>query len=992
MKILLTLLITAVSLFAGNDKNRDIHNLKDPERFFQSVDDRAVGLLDKGELSNLLTNYGIISDFHLGTPALHWPMEGTDVQHYGFGVNLILVADGEILASVYDQSSAVLDFGWEALDGSLGGIFNDERNEFNTAGDGVTPFQAFSDRRETWAVIDGVPTWMGWYRENLENPGTFVEGEFVSDRDAFSVLQDNRGMELVIKQTGYTYGRPYAENFLFVRFRLYNMGNTDYDSCYIGFQADLKPDFYSDDLIQYWTMEPWDENPSFVWKWDYNGIAQRGDSSYFEENWIGPVGYIGMGMVDTPNDMGVTSFHYYNDDESPVEDEYFAAMLKNDTNAPLEDLDRYFHGPDSAIDDPANWQEVDLDTFPGSEITFTIGSGPFYLPVGDSADFAIVFAIGEDSVNLRDDVETAYYMAKERAYQGSGPPSVPNITATEGDGFIRLFWDNIVEFSIDALSGEMDFEGYKLYKSTDGGLTWGEPVTNYYGDIIGYVPIAQFDVADSITGLDPAYGPDFPNANNWLGDDTGLQHTYLDNDVTNGMEVWYCVTAYDKGVFDPTDPSLTEPSYENTLGISPYDQNIAAVTPGTQAGDITPGIGSELIEINGLVADGQLELTVVDESALKDAVYNITFNDEGDTNWLGPDSFEITEELTLNLENLTESTFRFLNVFTGDSFDYKFFPLSGDDQPVVDGFRITAKDIEGTGVRNIGWTTINGDSSTFDWWTENRHPGNSQAFEEVVLGLDDWRITVTDTPVEAGFLPVGFGTLPDTTIMVPLMVERADYDSGGVWVDATEHLWVSDLVLYFGPIPSLGPLGWDLIPGGAGYNPDPNTGTIWPDMLVLRDDENDTTGSEIWLKTQNGPEDAIPPSVGDVFTIETFKPFTSSLTYEFSTQAGTQSFANADLSKIKVVPNPIIVESGLETDPYESKVMFTHLPSECDIIIFTVSGNKVVKLHHESNTSEGFSYWDLRNKEGQNVAYGLYVYVVKTPDGRSTTGKLMVIR
>jgi len=41
---------------------------------------------------------------------------------------------------------------------------------------------------------------------------------------------------------------------------------------------------------------------------------------------------------------------------------------------------------------------------------------------------------------------------------------------------------------------------------------------------------------------------------------------------------------------------------------------------------------------------------------------------------------------------------------------------------------------------------------------------------------------------------------------------------------------------------------------------------------------------------------------------------------------------------------------------------------------------------------DGFAYWDVRNKHGQDVAYGVYVYVVKTPGGKSHTGKLMVIR
>ena len=994
MKQILFLLIIPTLLWAQNSPLPGQHNLKDPQRYFQGINDRGVGLLDKGELSNLATNYGILADYHLGAPSLHWPRNGSDVQHYGFGVNFILAVDGQVVSSIYDQSSAVLDFGWEALDDGSGLLFNSTRNPYNTAGDGVTPFLALSDIRETWPVIGGVSTWPGHYRENLENPGLFVEGEFVSDRDIFSVFRDDYDMGLIVEQTAYSYGRPYAEDFIIIRFRLKNEGTSHYESCYAGFQADLKPDFYADDYIQYWTMEDYDETPSFFYKWDHNGVAQRDDSSHFGDLWEGPVGYIGMGMVETPGDMGVTSFHYYHDDNSPVDDEYFAMMMANDTSAGLEHMDWYFHGDDPSFDDPALWVEVDPDSgeIPGAEITFTFGTGPFTLFPGDNVDFAVVFAIGADSADLYENVETAYFMANERSYQGSGPPAVPHLTAIPGNGVVHIYWDNIAEFSIDAISGEADFEGYKLYKSTDGGETWGEPITNFYGDNVGWVPLAQFDLADSVTGLDPAYGPDFPAANNWLGDDTGLEHSFSDYDVVNGVEVWYCITAYDRGVYDPEDPSVTEPSYENALGVSVYDMNVAAVTPGTEASDLTPGVSPYLTEIGGRIADGQLEVVIIDPNGLLDHSYQITFNDSGDWVMMGEDS-AMAEELTLNLEDLTAGTYYFVNSLTGDDFYYKNIPLTGDDLPIVNGFRLIAENIEGAGIRTMGWTTVTGDSSTFDWWTENRHPGNQSSYEEVVEGLDDWLITITEDSVRIPVLPIGFSLEPEDTIWAHLGVERADYNAGGEWVDATSHLWISDLYLYFSDTTIMGPYGWDLIPGGAGYNPNPNTGTIWPDMLILRDDEDDETGSLIYLKTQNGPADAIPPSVGDVYTIETYKPFNSQLVYQFSTQAMSNIPGGADLSIIKVVPNPLIVSSGLESNPYETKVMFTHLPSVCDIYIYTVSGNRVTTLHHPNASSgAGFTYWDLLNHQGQNVAYGLYVYVVKTPAGDSTTGKLMVIR
>ncbi|MBU1653212.1 hypothetical protein KKA00_13400, partial [bacterium] len=885
IKHILSLLLIPLMLYAQEPIKPGAHLLKNPERWLHAVDDRAVGLLDKGELSNLFTNYGILTDFHLANPALHWPRAGSDVQHYGFGSGLILVADDQVIASIYDQSSSALDFGWEAYDGSLGMYHNDERNDFNTSGDDITPFLAFSDIRETWPEQDGVSTWPGYFRENLQVPGQYVEGEFTSDRDIFAVFQDVYGLGLRVHQTAYSYGRYYAEDLIIFRFRLFNDGDESFDSCYVGYQADLKPDFYADDYINYWQIEPYTESPSFFYKWDHNGVAQRDDSSHFEDLWEGPVGWLGMGMLETPDDLGITSFHYYHDDYSPIENEYFAAILQNDTASTLEDIDRYFHGDDPAFDDPALWQETDKDSLPGSEITFTIGSGPFSLAPGDSIDFAIVYAIGADSAALRQNVDMAYFMAHEASYQGSGPPATPHLTAVPGDGLVKLFWDNRAESSVDAISNEVDFEGYRIYKSEDFGATWGEPITNFFGDEIGWQPIVQFDLADSITGLDPAYGANFPTANKWLGDDTGIQHSYTDTDVSNGLEVWYCITAYDKGVFDPTDPSRTEPSYENVIGASQYDIHVVAVTPRTEPVDVDPGNIGLPVEIAGKQADGTLNLLIVEPANLLDHEYQITFNDSNDVVVIAGDTV-IATELTLNLEDLTAGSFTFTNELFGEEFVYKNIPVQGDDQPIVNGFRIVVENIAGFGVSSLGWTTVMGDSSTFDWWTENRHQGNQSAYEEVVEGLDDWRITIVDELVEVQAIAAGFGIAPpDCTFFVPLQVERADYNAGGVWVDATDHLQISDLQLIFTGSGSVGPYGWDLIPGGDGYNPDPNFGTLWPDILVLQDDEVDTTGSIVYIFTQNGPEDATPPSVGDVFEIKTFKPFNNALVYQFSTEA-----------------------------------------------------------------------------------------------------------
>ena len=45
-----------------------------------------------------------------------------------------------------------------------------------------------------------------------------------------------------------------------------------------------------------------------------------------------------------------------------------------------------------------------------------------------------------------------------------------------------LSWDSSAENSEDYLTGYYDFEGYRLYKSTDGGDTWGTDSDKIYDD------------------------------------------------------------------------------------------------------------------------------------------------------------------------------------------------------------------------------------------------------------------------------------------------------------------------------------------------------------------------------------------------------------------------------------------------------------------------------------------------------------------------------
>jgi hypothetical protein len=102
----------------------------------------------------------------------------------------------------------------------------------------------------------------------------------------------------------------------------------------------------------------------------------------------------------------------------------------------------------------------------------------------------------------------------------------------------------------------------------------------------------------------------------------------------------------------------------------------------------------------------------------------------------------------------------------------------------------------------------------------------------------------------------------------------------------------------------------------------------------------------------------------------------------------------SDLYNVYVVPNPVRTGSSrLTTDNYhnfpDGLVRFVNVPPNCTIKIFTVAGDLVWVNDHVDGT--GNVEWDVRNLENEDVASGVYVYRIESPDD-SVYGRIVVIR
>ena len=80
----------------------------------------------------------------------------------------------------------------------------------------------------------------------------------------------------------------------------------------------------------------------------------------------------------------------------------------------------------------------------------------------------------------------------------------------------------------------------------------------------------------------------------------------------------------------------------------------------------------------------------------------------------------------------------------------------------------------------------------------------------------------------------------------------------------------------------------------------------------------------------------------------------------------------------------------LKITKYKKRIRFTQLPEKCTITIYTVTGEKVREIKHDS-ISDGNEWWDLRSYNNQEVAPGLYIYVIEA-DNAKKIDKFAIIR
>jgi hypothetical protein len=143
------------------------------------------------------------------------------------------------------------------------------------------------------------------------------------------------------------------------------------------------------------------------------------------------------------------------------------------------------------------------------------------------------------------------------------------------------------------------------------------------------------------------------------------------------------------------------------------------------------------------------------------------------------------------------------------------------------------------------------------------------------------------------------------------------------------------------------------------------------------------------------------PAAGDVYRYDSQRPFVATDEFIIKVVESSQEKQEAaeDLDKIRVVPNPYIVTNMMEPAVrniylnQRRRLMFTHIPAQCTIKIFTISGYLVDEIEVYNEPSDGIVHWDLLTREGLEIAPGVYVYHLKsTATGKEKMGKFAIVK
>jgi len=636
------LLVSAILLFYafsynGGDDKKVKKNLEDDDSHYTNV----------GNIGLTVTNFGTY-----GNGFIYWPYQpsceyplGSGIEHIfdgGLWVGGFIANDslGNGRTGPYVTTGAVD----AASVSAKGGGFE----YTNTTGSHIVERSSLIESR--------------FYSPDAVSHQDFVM-DFVDTNVVYSngePIENHDPMGLSIHEEAYAWNFPFANFFVILNFTVKNVTNKYIDSVYVGLWTDAvvrntkitgrhfdgaffnkSGDGYSDSLkIAY----EFDATGDIGYTDSYVGIQQLGSTPALPKKIL-----VGNDSLPTVN---YVSWQFRN----AVDPNFFS---------PIDDIQRYrkmqgYFGGNNRYGSGVN--PADLKT--PSNRSELITKGPFHkIAPGDSLNvvFAIVCAkkygndpaaydTEEQKTNLYSNADWALraYFGEDRNRNGildtgedlngdgkitryvlPSPPVLPHVKVVPGNQKATIYWDKKSESSIDPISAKKDFEGYRIYRTES-----GFDLSQKQDILSSLVLLAEFDSANNEYSYNTGFSAvklndpvTFPN------DPTQYYYKYELNNLLNGWQYLFAVTAFDKG-----DPSNNLESLESS-SLSTLNRIIPGTPPSEEpsvqvgvypnpyyANAVWDGSSERLRKIYFYNLPSECEITVYTLSG--DVVKRITHNEQ----------------------------------------------------------------------------------------------------------------------------------------------------------------------------------------------------------------------------------------------------------------------------------------------------------------------------------------------------------------------------
>lgn len=581
MKKHLLLFILAFLFFAFTNEKDDRS-----EHLFKVLDDDNSKYTDIGNIGLTVTNFGTYGHgFALwpDQPSCEYPL-GSGIEHLfdgGLWIGGFLSEDGRRISRVGPfVTTGAVDASSVA---NRGGGF-----EFtNAPGSLVKERSSLIDSRffspEAVSHQDFLMTYTDTNR-------TLSSGELIVDHNPLGV---------VVRHESYAWNFPFANFFVIMNYWIKNTSENYIDSVYIGLWTDtvVRNTNISSPRIggAFYNKSGNGYNDSLYIAYEFDATGDVG----FTDSYIG-IQYLGSNMQH--DSVNFTSWQFRN-------------TSNNNFFAPQNDVQRYTKMRGYFGGSNRYGQGIDPNVLrQASNRSMLITAGSFKsIPPGDSINvtFAIVAAkkFGSDLASLDTEVQKTNLYNNAgwaiRAYNGEdrngngvldpeedldnngeitryilpAPPTSPRVKVIPTSNKATIYWDSSAEESIDPISGNKDFEGYRIYRTNA-----GFDLTEAQNVVQSLVKVAEFDSLGNDIGFNTGF--DFVRLDEpvtFPDDPFVYEYKFEIDGLLNGWQYVYTVTAFDEG-----DPENGLTSLESSLLAS--SKRILPGTPPTSEKSVDVGV------------------------------------------------------------------------------------------------------------------------------------------------------------------------------------------------------------------------------------------------------------------------------------------------------------------------------------------------------------------------------------------------------------------